>query len=848
MQSFDYKKLLPHLLVVVGFAVLAFMYSYPSLQGKVLSQGDNISWKGMSREASAYHDSTGKDVLWSNSMFGGMPTYTYYIAGGHNLMWQIQAAFSLLGRPAAFLFVAMLCFFILMCVLEIDMWVGVVGAVAYAFSTYNIVIISAGHETKMWCIAYMPAVIAGLLLIYRSKWLSGMAIMGIAFALMLTDSHYQIVYYTGIIILFAVAGLLFIAVQEKNIKQFVIASLVALVTAAVAFGPNMAVLLTTAEYSKATMRGGESELTLNHDKQKTSGGLDKDYAFQWSNGIGETFCILVPGLYGRADGISAGTNSNTYQAFTKMGVPDEQAQAVADRLPMYWGPQPFISGPTYFGAIICFLFVLGLIVIRSPHKWWIVAVSTLAIIMSWGKNFSGFNYLLFDTLPGLNKFRTPSMVLVIPQFLFPLLGMWALNDIVTGKIDKAEIWKKVKNAAIITVGLCILLGIGGRMFFDFKSPENDAKIAQSFGQQLGSAEKGNDIVRAIVDDRASMATNSALLSALLIAAAAGLLWGFSKNKIKPATLVIALGVLIAGDLIKEDWNYLNERNYTEATEYEATFEPRAVDKQVMADKDPYYRVLDLSRNTYNDAVQAYFHKCIGGYQAAKMEVYQDLIDIQMSRKYNAQVLNMLNTKYIIFNTGQDKQAVQPNADACGNAWFVNEVKWVNTADEEMLALNANFLGDTVKVANAFDPRRTAVVRNTFKSNINTSAFSKDSSAQIKLAQYGLDDISFTSANKQAGLGVFSDMYYAKGWKAFIDGKETPIIKANYVLRALMIPAGNHRIEFHFHPNVFYNADKLAIITCLLLFVAAIGAVVQAIRKGNTTVSDPKMPVANPVKK
>jgi len=837
MQSFDFKKFLPHLLIVVGFAVLALMYSYPSLQGKVLSQGDNISWKGMSHEASAYHDSTGKDVLWSNSMFGGMPTYTYYGAGGHNFMWQLQTAFSILGKPACFLFVAMLCFYILMSVLEIDMWVGIVGAIAFAFSTYNVIIIGAGHETKMWCIAYMPAVIAGLLLIYRSKYLPGIAIMGIAFALMLTQSHYQIIYYEGIIILFAVAGLLAIAIKENNIKRFIISSLVALGTAAIALGPNMAGLLTTAEYSKATMRGGQSELTMNHDKQKTGGGLDKDYAFSWSNGIGETFCILVPGLYGRADGLSPEANSNVYQALTGMGLSEDQASQLNARVPMYWGPQPFLSGPVYFGAIICFLFVLGIIIIRSPHKWWIVAVSVLAIIMSWGKHFAGLNYFLFDTLPGLNKFRTPSMILVIPQFLFPLLGIWALNDIVTGKIPKAEVWKKVKTAAIITGGLCLLLAIGGRMFLDFKSP-TDERIEQGFNQMLGqmshNSNAGSQVLKAAIEDRSSMATNSALWSAVLIAAAAGLLWAFSKNKIKPSMLVLSMGILIAADLIKEDWNYLNDRNYTEANDYDATFEPRTVDKQILADKDPYYRVLDLTRDTYNDAVQAYFHKCIGGYQAAKMEIYQDLIDIQMKNKFNAQVLNMLNTKYIIFNAGQDKQQQQQNPDACGNAWFVDNIKWVATADEEMQSLNANYLGDTTKVSNGFEPKKTAIIRNTFKNDINASSFQKDSAAQIKLAQYGLDDISFISTNSKEGLGVFSDIYYEKGWKAFIDGKETPIVKADYVLRAIKIPAGNHKIEFHFHPDSFYNGDKLAIITCIILFGIAIAAIVQVVRKGNTT--------------
>ena len=799
-MQIDFQKVKWDIIAIVAFAVASLIYCLPQLQGKKLIQHDTISWVAASHEAKAYHDSTGKDVLWTNSMFGGMPTYTIYVgASNTNYVSYIQDALEAVGKPAYFFFIAMVCFYILMRVLNVNKWLSMIGAAAYAFSSYNAIIIAVGHETKMLTMGYIPAAIAGLYLIYKSKWLQGGALWGVTIALMTMNNHFQVIYYYLFIFLCFGIVMLVNAVKEGKIKDFIIASVVAVLVGLAGVGPSMPSILTTKEYAKETMRGGGSELTTK--EKKVNGGLDKDYAFRWSNGIGETFCLMVPYLYGGASGEAADKAPKTR----------ERVGESYEKLPLYWGPQPFISGPVYFGAIICFLFVLGCVVIRSNHKWWIIAASAIGIILSWGKNFEGLNYFLFDHLPMMNKFRTPSMALVIPQFLFPVLGIWAVQEYLDGKADKDRLLKGLKIAAGVTAGLCVLLGVGGSMFFSFTG--------------AGDAQLPADIVSLLKDDRASLAMSSGLKSAAFILAAAGLLWATLMDKIKPVVLTAGLAFLVLLDLVPVANAYLNESNYEDASEYEATFQPRPVDEAIMKDKDPYYRVLDLSRDTYNDAVQAYFHKAVGGYSPAKMEMYQDLIDRHMSKGYTAPVVNMLNTKYIIVGGQKSEPRAIPNPDACGNAWFVEEVKWAATADEEINSLSGPQLGDTAQPAGVFQPKKTAVIRNTFKDAMGNYAFGKDSAAVVKLDKYGLDEMSFSSSNSKDGLAVFSDIYYAEGWKAFVDGKETPIMKANYVLRAIKVPAGQHKIEFKFHPDSFYKGRNVAIASSIILILLCLAAFV-----------------------
>lgn len=812
MRNFTHYK--QDFIFIGAFLLISLLYCFPQLQGKVLRQLDNVSWKSMSREAMAYHDSTGKDVLWSNSMFGGMPTYTTYV-GAQTVDYPsyIQKALQEVGKPAYFFFIAMLCFYILGRVMGVNRWLSAIGAFAYAFASNNPIIIMVGHETKMLTIGYLPAALAGFYLIFKGNRLTGAALFTVAVALINVNNHFQMMYYFIIILMCLATVFLYQAIKTKQLRTFIISGLLALGSGVLGLLPNLPSVLTTREYAMETMRGGKSELS-SHDEGKKSGGLDKEYAFRWSTGIVETFCVMIPYLYGGATYDDAGLAPKTL----------ESVGGQADLLPTYWGERPTQMGPVFFGAIICFLFVLGMLVIKSPIKWGMLAASIIGIVLAWGKNFDTVNYFLFDHVPLLNKFRTVEMALIIPQFLFPLVAIMSLKEITEGTDSKEILWKKVKIAAGATAGLCLFIGIMSGMLFDF-SGFRDATFRA-------------DLVTMLKEDRASLATNSAIRSALLILAAAALLWAVLRDKIGTKSMMIGMCVLVAIDLLPVATHYMSGKehnnpelnDYVDADEYDNAFMPREVDKLILRDKDPYYRVLDLSGDVYNDAQQAYFHKCIGGYHPAKMEIYQDLIDRHLSRGFNSQVLNMLNTKYII--VGKDEQArVIPNDGACGNAWFVDEVKWIETAEDEINSLAATRLGDTVQMPNEFQPKHTAVIRNHFRQTLGIpNTLQKDSSATIKLSSYGLDDLTFESHNARVGVAVFSDIYYDKGWKAYVDGKETPIVRANYVLRAINVPAGNHKIEFHFRPASFYQSRKVAMAGSLLILVLMGTAIYQGIVK------------------
>lgn len=814
MKSFDFKKYTPHILTLAGLLALALYFALPTFRGMQMSQHDTISWKAMSQEARAWHEKTGENTLWSNSQFGGMPTYTFYLPENDNYVNPIyQALVETLPRPANFLALAMVCFYILGSVLRWNRWLRVAGAVAFGLASYNLVIIGAGHETKMLAIAFMPAVLAGLFLIYRGRYLPGAALFGLSMALFIMTGHYQINYYGGIALAAAGVGFFVAAIRERTLPRFTLASGVALASAALALGVTAAGIMPTAEYNRLTMRGGKSELTINKaagEAKKTGGGLDKEYAFRWSNGVSETFDLLIPYLHGGASSEPSERAPRT----------DEQLGGQYPQLPLYWGPQPFVSGPVYLGAVVCFLAILGLMVIRSPHKWWMAAASALAILMSLGKNLAGFNYFLFDTLPLLKNFRTPSMVLVIPQLLFPVLGGWGLHEILSGGVTREEAWKKVRAAAIGTGGLCVILGVLGGMFFDFTNPASDAQLPAQ-------------ILDSLKEDRQALARNSALLSAFWIAAAAALLWAYTRGKVQAHILGIGMTALILFDLVPVATRYMNEDNFVDAEIAQATFQPRPVDLQILQDKDPNYRVLDLSSDPFNDAKPAYFHKLIGGYSPAKLESYQDLIDVHLSptKGFNESVLRMLNTKYIITPGGEGGQPqVIPMPNPTGNGWFVSEVKWVNTADEQMLAMNGPRIGDTAAAAGAFDPVTTAVIRASYKNVLGNYAFGKDPAASVRLKLYGLNTISYTTQNSQPGLAVFSEIWYPAGWKAFVNGKEEPIICANYLLRALKIPAGQHTVEFKFQPASVATGNRITMISSVLILLLCAAGIVAAFRQ------------------
>ncbi len=781
------------------FLGLALVYGYPALQGNVLNQHDTAQVKAMSWEPREQYDKTGELVFWSNAMFGGIPTYTTFVGDITQVMYSIQGFLqNSLPKPVNFLFFGMLGFFILLRSFKVNNWWAIFGSIVYCFGTYNLQITATGHDTKMLSIAFMPIAIAGMIKLYRGKYMAGalLALLGLSFTIQ--NGMYQMLYYLLIILFVLGIGFFIKAILEKNFKNFGKATIIMIICGVLAVLPNLLGVALTKEYGQYTMRGGLSELSLNKKGQdeKKNGGLDKDYAFSWSQGVGETLTLFVPNLYGGSG-------------------------------QLYWGAQPFVAGPIYFGILTMLFMVLGLLVIRNRLKWVFFSIGMIGAFLAMGKNFAALNYFLFDHLPMYNSFRTPSMAMTMASFAFVFLAAWGVQVFISDKITKDERWKTLKLSLIIVGGITLLLGLGSGLFMDFKGAGDEtmkARMAQQY-QQQGATQTQiqqaiNNAFSGITEERAEAARNDGFRSLLFLIVGGLLLFLFVKEKIDKRKLILFLGLVFAADVVFIGWRYLNDESYVEEADYEQQFAPRAVDLQIKQDPDPYYRVLDLSVNTYNDATQAVHHKCIGGYHPAKLENYQDLIDMQMTpgKMLNAEVLNMLNTKYII----AQNQQLYPNPSACGNGWFVNNIKKVKTADEAMLALNASQLGDTARVPNAFDPKQTAVIREKDLSSDDALSFTKDSSGQIKLTEYNLNSLNFESSNKHDGFAVFSDIYYPLGWKAYVDDKETKIINTNYALRGLYIPAGNHKIKFEFAPETYHKLKWLPGVSSLVILLLILG--------------------------
>lgn len=794
-QQEGLKKYLPHLWAIAIFLVISCIFCYPALQGKILDQHDTKSWLWSSKESRDFQDKTGHYPQWSNSGFSGM--FQSAPSGSDWYSWLMKPFWAFADKsPAPFFLLAMLCFYLLMNVLGINRWLGIIGAVAFAFSTYNPVIIAAGHNTKMVDLALLPGLMAGIILAYKGRYWAGAAITGIFLSQFLLANHLQIIYYSIAVVLVMSLAAFFSALRKQETAKWFRASLCLLVAAIAACLVNASGLLQTEEYSKYSIRGGKSELSGTTEKKEKSTGLDKDYAFSWSNGRSEVLSILVPNLYGGSIKENIGEDSHFGKKLAELGASPDAIESMTSRAPLYWGPQPMLSGSVYFGAVICFLFVLSLFLIRSPYKWWMAGLAFFFMLISMGKNFAVLNYFLFDHMPLFNKFRSPNMALGISSVIFPFLAIWGLRDFFSEKISKEELWKKLKYALIITGGLCVIILIATQTAMDYKGMRDD-QMAQQYG------EAGKELVKALREDRSSSAAADAFRSLIFIVLAGAALWAYTKGKATRNIAIAALGLLIVIDLLPVGYRWMGKNDYLDAEEFQAqNFQPGPADAQILQDKDPYYRVFDLSSgDPFSDAKPSYFHKSVGGYSAIKMQSYQDLIEHQVGR-LNGAVLNMLNTRYFILPPqGQGQQPVaQRNPGALGNAWFVSQIQWVKNADEEMNALNAAPINNPMdSAAGNFNPAQTVVLRESHKDVIGNEAFGKDTAAYIKLTPDGYSPIhlKFESNNSQNGLAVFSDIYYPLGWKATIDGKETPIVSANYVLRAIKVPAGKHTIEFTF---------------------------------------------------
>ena len=769
-----------HIIVLCFFVAISFTYFSPLLQGKILEMHDIKVYKAASKEIVDFREETGDEALWTNSMFSGMPAYQISTRSNSNLIQYVAKALSLgIPRPANLLFLYLLGFYILLLSLRLDYRLSAVGAIAFAFSSYFFIIIQAGHMTKAHAIAYMPMVVAAVLYTYRGNMLLGGVLTALTVALEIYANHLQITYYLALMLVIIGFVQFLKDFKANNLLDFVKRTGILIIAALLASGTAFTNLAVTMEYGEESTRG-KSELTTNLDN-KTS-GLDKDYATDWSYGIAETFTLLIPNFHGGASQGELTTNSETYKAIKRA----PNAKKIIKQLPLYWGDQPMVSGPTYAGAIIIFLFVLGLFIVKSEMRIWLVAATIMSILLAWGKNFMGLTELFLDYFPGYNKFRAVSMILVVAEFTIPLLAFIALDKFL--KSDKSAQEKKMLNLTFYIVGgLTLLFTFMSTLFFDF------------IGAQDVNLEKNGWPVDALQSDRKDLLNSDAWRSFVFIALTFGTLWLFLKSKINSAHVIFILGILVLADMWTVNKRYLNEDHFTKKRKMKEPYQPSPANYQILADKDPNFRVFNQSVSTFNDASTSYFHKSIGGYHGAKLKRYQELIENHISRG-NMAVLNMLNTKYFISPQG----VVQRNNAAMGNAWFVNEINIVENADAEIEALSG------------FNPANSAIVDKRFMVQFVDSLDNKE--ASIVLTDYKPNYLKYTANSSKDGIVIFSEIYYDKGWNAYIDGNIQPHFRANYVLRGMSVPAGNHIIEFKFEPSTYIIGENVALVSSIILLL------------------------------
>lgn len=810
MKDFNFKSILPHLLVVVVFMLLTIIYFNPLLSGKAINQGDVERFKGMSKEIVDYRETYHKEPLWTNGMFSGMPAYQISVLYPSNWVRPL-IKFTAMGipHPACIIFLCMLGFYFLLLTFKVDRLLAAAGAVGFALSSYFVILIEAGHNPKGYAIAYMAPVIMGIMMAYRGRMWAGSAIAGIALSLELASNHLQITYYLAILSGVIVLGEFISAIVSKQISSFIKSSGMLLVAALLAVLPNITNLLVTEEYGKYTIRGASE---LSDEKQNKTSGLDRDYATQWSYGIGETFTLMIPNFKG-GESQAIGDNEKALA-----DVNPEMRQYVGQSTDQYWGDQPFTSGPVYIGALICFLFVLGMLIIKDNLKWYLLVVTVLAVMLSWGKNYMGFTNFFMDYLPGYNKFRAVSMTLVIAEFTIPLIAILGIREIVVNPNLLKEKRNSFYIALAATAGLCLLFYLMPTTFQDFYKASEYENVSGQLKKSGAATEQIQQFLNGMETARISIFKSDAIRSFWFIMLGAGLLMVFSFKAFNKNYLYVGLGLLILVDLWAVDKRYLNEKNFVSKSQMETPYLPSAADEQILKDPDPHYRVMNASLSPFQDASTSYFHKSIGGYHGAKLRRYQDLYERQIS-KNNMQVLNMLNAKYFIMQNQQSGDLfAQRNPSALGNAWFVKELKWVANPDSEISALTN------------FNASNTVIVDKKWEKDINANAFQFDSAATIKLKSYKADELVYESNATSPQMTVFSEIYYPKGWNAYVDGKLTPHIGVNYVLRGMVMPAGKHELVFKFEPEAYYKGEKIAMAGSILLFLFVIGGVFMQMKQ------------------
>jgi hypothetical protein len=828
MNSVTLKKLLPHVIAIVVFLIVAIVYCKPIFDGKIVNQGDVLHWKGMAEQSAEFREKYGHYPLWTESAFSGMPAYTIDMESTSKITtgYLVNVLMFGLPKPMNYLFLACICFYILTQVLRINPYIGILSSIGYAYSTFDPVIIAVGHDTQIQAIGYAPAVLASFLLILQRKYLLGGALLSLFFGFQVSTQHLQIIYYTVITLGFISLAYLYLSWKQKELKNFLVSIAVSIAAGIIGFATYAITMLPMQEYAKETKRGGKSELTVNeNDKIKTKGGLDKDYAFDWSYGIAETFTLIVPGAYGGgSEGKLIADNSKFAEKAAEIGMPEETALQYANNF-AYWGNQPGTAGPVYLGAGIVFLCIFAMVYLKSWHKWWIIPAAVLGILLAWGKNFSSFNYFLFDYLPFYNKFRAPTQALFLPQLVFPLLAGLGLNELINTSEAKQSIWKKFERSIYVAAGVLVIATF---FYFsaDFKS-SRDVRIRDSFTSQIvQSTARGKQptaemqqqaatvvggLMKGLESDRQSIFGGDLIRTILIFLLVAALLGLYLKEKIKPLVLIVGVLLISSYDLLAEGRVYLNEESFVEPGDYEATFNPSPADIEISKDSSKDFRVVDETAEWWQDSRASYHHNSLGGYSPAKLGLYQDIMDSQLL-KGNMNVYNMLNTKYIIRRSpagGQDQATLNPNA--FGPCWLVKAIHYVKDGNEEMKALDSINVKDTVIIQRKFE-------------NVIKFMPVPDSTASINLIENLNDKISYKFSAKSNQFAIFSEVYYDKGWNAYLDGNPTNYCRVDYILRGMPVPAGEHTIEFRFEPKVYKLANSLSVWGSIVTFILLIAAV------------------------
>lgn len=793
------KFFFTHFFVTVFFVLVALAYFHPVLQGKVIYQHDIAQYTGMAKEQNDFRKENDAEPYWTNSAFGGMPTYQLGANYPHNYIKQLDRLIRTLPRPADYLFLYFIGFYILLCCLKIDYKLAIIGALAFGFSTYLIIILGAGHNAKAHAMGYLPMVLGGIILVFRKKYLWGVILTALAMALEIVANHYQMTYYFALLVLVLGVVYLIDAIKRKELQHYLIS--VGLLFFAVGLGiaANATGLMATKEYADWSTRG-RSELTINPDgtSKENTGGLSKEYITQWSYGISESLNLFVPRLFGGASQENLGEDSKSFNYLIDKGLPRSSALDFVSGIPLYWGMQPITSGPAYIGAVVLFLFVLGLFLVRGKHKWWLLLGSLLSLVLSWGKNFSVLTDFMIDYFPLYDKFRAVSSIQVILELCVPILAIITLKKILLDKVDIKDKLSSLKLATGVVLGLGVLLFIF-KGTFDFIGPADDRL-------RMTGLEELPEMLRL---DRKAVYTSDLLRSMGYVLVVAVVLWFLIKQKLKPNLAIIAIGALIVFDLVGVNLRYVNSDSFVSKRKMLEPFQASAADKEILKD-DSVFRVFDQT-DGFNSARTAYFHNTITGYHAAKPAGMEDLFDYHIYNG-NLAILNMLNVKYVVRQDEEGNSFPVENPNANGNAWFVKILKQVSSADEEINGLDS------------LDTGNTAIVNITKFQNINRFDYQVDSTATISLVDYRPNHLTYQSSNSNAGIAVFSEMYYANGWNAYLDGKQLDHFKVNYVLRALKIPEGNHTIEFKFEPRVVQIGSQITLASTIVLGLILLGGI------------------------